>query len=60
MTKNLETAEKIVKLALAFCTVVFYFTRVISGPIATLLMILGLLVIGMFAVRVLVAFLTRD
>lgn len=51
MIKNLETADMTIKLLLAFLVVFFYFTNVISGPLARALMILGLLVIGIFAAK---------
>jgi hypothetical protein len=60
MTKNLENADMIVKLLLAFLVVVFYFTNVISGPLARALMILALLVIGIFAAKVILMMFTRD
>lgn len=60
MTKNLETADMIVKLVLALSAVIFYFTRIISGPVARVLMILGVLIIVIFVVRILLTLLTRD
>lgn len=60
MTKNLETADLIVKLILALSAVIFYFTHIISGPVARVLMILGALVIIIFVARTLLILLTRD
>lgn len=60
MTKNLETADMIVKLILALSAVIFYFAHIISGPVARVLMILGILVIVIFVARTLLTLLTRD
>lgn len=52
MTKNLETADTVMKLILAITVLLFYFTNVISGPFAKLLMILAIIVVVIFAARV--------
>ncbi len=52
MTKNLETADTVVKLTLAVSVIVFYSCRVIAGPIARGLLILAVLVLMLFAMKV--------
>jgi hypothetical protein len=51
MTKNLETADKIAKLALALTTLVFYFFDIINGPFATGLMLLSVMVILVYFIK---------
>lgn len=51
MTKNLETADRIAKLALSVSTVVLFFTGIIAGPFARWLVILSFVIIGLFVVR---------
>ncbi|MEO5603856.1 MAG: DUF2892 domain-containing protein [Cyclobacteriaceae bacterium] len=51
MTKNLKTADTIVKLILAVTVLIFYFTRLISGPFAMALMFLSLIVILIFLIQ---------
>ena len=53
MTKNLETADTIVKLTLAITVLVLYFTSLIAGPFAKALMILSIIVLAIFAARIL-------
>jgi hypothetical protein len=60
MIKNLEVADIIVKLILSVAMIVLYFTRVISGRFATVLMVLAILVIVIFTFKILVMFITRD
>jgi hypothetical protein len=60
MTKNLETADMVVKLTLAVTVLVFYFTRVITGPFATTLMILSSVVIVVFVTRLIFARIFMD
>lgn len=60
MTKNLETADRLVKLILAFTVSLAYFTGTISGPLAQVLMILGLIVIFIFIVKGVWAVFLRD
>ncbi|MBT1686461.1 hypothetical protein [Dawidia soli] len=60
MTKNLDTADTIVKLTLAVAVVVFYFGRVISGPVARGLVILAIALIVRFVAKALLLFITRD
>ena len=55
MTKNLETADTIVKLTLSIAVLVFYFTNVIHGPFAKALMILAVIVVVIFVARLLFA-----
>jgi hypothetical protein len=59
MTKNLETADTIIKLILAITVVVFYSTHLITGPFATVLMILSVVVIIVFATRAIFALIFR-
>ena len=51
MTKNLETADTIVKLILASAVIVLKVTRALTGPFATLLVILAVIVIFLTIVR---------
>jgi type IV secretory pathway VirB2 component (pilin) len=51
MSKNLETADMIVKMTLSVLIVIFYFADIISGPFARLLMILAFLILGISAMR---------
>jgi hypothetical protein len=51
MNQNLETADLIVKLALAIVLLVFYFTGLISGPFALILTILSFGVIAIFIAK---------
>jgi hypothetical protein len=44
MTKNLETADKIVKLSLAFLILILYYFGLIQGPFAEVLMVLSCVV----------------
>lgn len=60
MIKNLDTADAIVKLTLAFLIIVCYFTRVISGTMAVTLVALALLVIVIYAMKIFLTFITRD
>ena len=53
MTKNLETADTLVKLILAISTIILYITRIISGPFAVVLLILSIAIILLHVVRVL-------
>jgi hypothetical protein len=55
MTRNLETADVIVKLTLAIAVLILYFTRLITGPSATGLMILAIVVILIFVARLVFA-----
>ena len=60
MTKNLETADAIVKVILATLVIAFYFSRGITGPLARVLMFLAVMVILIFAFKVALLFFTRD
>lgn len=51
MTKNLEAADHIVKLVLAICTIGLYLAGVIAGPFAIALVVLSLIILIIFAVR---------
>jgi len=58
--KNLEIADRLTKLSLAFGVVVFYATGVINGPLARTLMILGTIMLLIFLAKVALMFFTRD
>jgi hypothetical protein len=60
MTKNLETADTIVKLTLAVTVLVFDFTNIIAGPFANALMILAIVVIVIFLARLFYARMFTD
>ncbi|HEX5168381.1 MAG TPA: hypothetical protein VFW11_04365 [Cyclobacteriaceae bacterium] len=51
MKKNLNAADHIVKLVLSSLMIIFYFTGIISGPFARILMILSFIVLLFFALR---------
>jgi hypothetical protein len=51
MTKNLETADRIAKLALSLLTLVLYFFGVIRGPLAVTLIVLSIIVILLYLIR---------
>ena len=53
MTKNLETADNIVKVALAGFIIVLFFTKVIAGPFAVALVVLSFLILLIYAARLL-------
>lgn len=55
MMKNLETADRIVKLVLSVTTVILFFAGVIAGPFARVLVLLSFGVITIFVVRLLSA-----
>ena len=52
MTKNLEAADRISKLALSTMTVVFYLFDLIQGPFATILMILSVTMILGYLIKI--------
>jgi hypothetical protein len=51
MTKNLETADRIAKLTLSLMTMLFYFTGVIDGPFASVLMIVSIAILLIYFVK---------
>lgn len=53
MTRNLETADYIVKLVLALGIIVLYLTKVIAGPFAIVLLVLAGLILLLDAVKLL-------
>jgi type IV secretory pathway VirB2 component (pilin) len=53
MTKNIETADKIVKLTLSMMTLILYFVKVIQGPFASALAILSVAVVLLHFMKVL-------
>ena len=53
MTKNLETADTIVKFILAITTIILFFAAVISGPFAVALVILSALILLIQALKLL-------
>lgn len=60
MTGNLETADTIVKLVLAIAVLISYFAHIITGPFATALMILSVIVVLIFVVRFIIARMFMD
>jgi hypothetical protein len=60
MTKNLETADTIIKLMLAMTVIVLHATHVTAGPFSWVLMMLGFLVITIYAIRAALALYIRD
>jgi hypothetical protein len=46
MTKNLETADNIVKLVLSVSTIVLFSVGVIAGPFAEWLVVLSFFIVG--------------
>lgn len=60
MTKNLETADVIVKLILSVAIMIFYFTKLITGPFATALLILAVIILVIFLVKTTYAIIVRD
>jgi len=60
MIRNLDTADMIVKLVLALLVIVLYFTHVISGPMAKVLMIFGIAVIAIYLFKNILLLITRD
>jgi energy-coupling factor transporter transmembrane protein EcfT len=60
MTKNLETADTAVKLILAIAIMIFYFTRLITGPFATALLILAIVALLIFLAKMAYAMIFRD
>jgi hypothetical protein len=55
MINNLETANSIITVIFTLSVEVSYFTGVISGSFAKALMILGLVVLVIFAAKVIVS-----
>jgi hypothetical protein len=51
MTKNLETADNIVKLVLSVSTVILFYAGAIAGPLARWLVILSFVIIGISVVK---------
>lgn len=60
MTRNLETADIIVKVVLAITVIVFYFTRIINGPFAIALLVLAVAVLLIFLAKTIWALILRD
>lgn len=59
MTKNLETADTLVKLVLAISVILLYSVDVIAGPFAVALVVLAALVLLIYAMKVFLSFLSR-
>lgn len=53
MTRNLETADTIVKLVLATLTIALFSVNLIAGPFAFSLVVLSVLVLAIYGVRLL-------
>lgn len=51
MTKNLETADALVKLVLAIAVILLYAADVIAGPFAVLLVTLSSLVLLIYGLK---------
>jgi hypothetical protein len=51
MTRNLETADRIVKLSLSGITLILYVLNVIQGPFAHVLMIVSVAVIALYFLK---------
>lgn len=60
MTKNLETADTVVKLVLAFAIIIFYFIGLITGPFAVVLLVLSIVVWLIFLAKIAYALMIRD
>jgi hypothetical protein len=60
MMKNLETADEAVKLILSVAITVLYFMRLITGPFATALVILAIIILGIFLVKMVYTVTVRD
>lgn len=60
MTDNLDIAENLVKYILALLVIVCYFARIVSGPLAIVLVVLALLVLLIFVIKIFVTVITRD
>lgn len=59
MTKNLETADTLVKLVLAISVILLYSADVIAGPFAVALVVLAALVLLIYAMKLFLSFLSR-
>ena len=59
MTKNLETADTLVKLVLAISVILLYSADVIAGPFAVALVVLAALVLLIYAMTLFLSFLSR-
>jgi len=60
MTKNLQTADLIVKLTLAIAVIAFYVAKMITGPLATVLLVLAIVTLTIFLAKKLYGLLIRD
>ena len=52
MTRNLETADTIVKLVLAIATIILFAARLITGTLAIFLVLLSIIVLTLYATRI--------
>jgi hypothetical protein len=59
MTKNLETADMIVKLAMSAVIIVSYYAGIFTGPFAVLLVVLAVTVVVLTVIKLVIAR-TRD
>jgi pilus assembly protein TadC len=60
MTKNLESADRILKLALAFTVILCYLFGIISGPMGVVLLVLSSAVVLFFVARMLFGWISMD
>lgn len=60
MTKNLETADNIVKLVLSVSTIVLFSVGLIAGPFAEWLVVLSFFIIGIAGAKFLASRLKRQ
>lgn len=60
MTKNLESADRMLKLILAFSVVLCYLFGIISGPFGVLLLVLSSVLILFFVARVMFGWISMD
>jgi hypothetical protein len=60
MTRTIENANRVVKITLALCAIVFYALGLIRGPFALTLFILACLTIIAFLVKIAYKWLTMD
>lgn len=60
MNPNLESADKVVKLLLAFSIILSYALGIIQGPVGVLLVILSTTLMLFFGIRLVFRWITMD
>ena len=60
MTDNLDIADNLVKYILALLVIVCYFARIVSGPVAIVLVLLALVMLLIAVVKLFITLITRD